>query len=92
MIKENLELVKIKIDRLLTYIHDMQDNLKRSKTKIEEGIIINGKPVDNGKINQDLQKLETVAKKLNTIRNHCNQQIELEEKKQLSNTNLVEDK
>jgi len=79
--KAQLELVKKEIDELLDGIYDTKDKLTIAKTKFEEGVVINGKALDDGKIEKDLYKLDQVIQNLLNVREHCNQKISSNEKK-----------
>ena len=78
---EQLELIKKEIDQLLDGIYDTQERLVIAKTKLEEGVVINGKALDDGKIKKDLQQLEYIIQNLVNIRKHCNEKITISEKK-----------
>ena len=77
MNKMNLQLMKNDISEILEHIHETKRRLTNANSKMEEGVIVNGKSVGNGKISEYIAKLDSVSESLNRISSHCDQKIQI---------------
>jgi hypothetical protein len=67
----------------ISVIAEIRSDLNSVKAQFEEGIIINGKPFDDGKISDCLAQLQNISNNYSAIANYCTQKI-IELKEQIA--------
>ena len=88
MDKENLQSIKREIAVVLEYIYETKRGLLNADSKLQEGVIVNGKSIGSEKISEYISQLDNVFASLCKIKTHCEQKLQIiEQNERLGFTN-----
>lgn len=88
MDKENLQSIKREIAVVLEYIYETKRGLLNADSKLQEGVIVNGKSIGSEKISEYISELDSIFASLCKIKTSCEKKLQIiEQNERLGFTN-----